>query len=459
MATASLKLVLSESSVSIANNTSKVTAKLYFYGNGLSWSNYDCPGSITIAGTTYSFTHTHTKSTSAQLLATKSKTIKHKADGSATVSVSAKFNSVGTSAIGTLKTSASKTLTKIARMSSLSLSDTSVNIGETITPTIIGHTGVSDTLTFKFGSIKKGMTSKKAFKITEDMAKQIPNSTSGTASVTLKCTAGGTTIGTKTVNVTIKVPNTNTPTVKFGSITEGNDTVKNAGLTAFIQKYSKLITPVTATPKLSSTIKTISITVDGTTYSKSSVANYTLTTNAIKASGSVTITAKATDSRGYTGSATTSVSVAAYSPPSITNFTVSMSADKKQATLKITGKFSEVGKNSGTLQISKKLVTASAYDSLTSYAGSAFNNKEVSFTASGLTPETTYDFRAVCQDKLNAVTKIINNSTVCISRYHGGDGVTLFKNATAKGFWVGDIDYTINTNEYDTLINTLNAIK
>ena len=63
---ARIELVLTESDVSIVNNTSKVTAKLYYYGNGVSYSGYQKTWKITIDGTTYSGTNTFTTSTSAQ---------------------------------------------------------------------------------------------------------------------------------------------------------------------------------------------------------------------------------------------------------------------------------------------------------------------------------------------------------------------------------------------------------
>ena len=118
---ARLKLVLSESGISIPSNKSVVTAKLYYYGNGASY-NYNNPeGTITIDGTKYDFDHDFTTSTSAQLLATKSKTVTHNADGSKTVSVSAKFKT-GVS-LGTLSASATLELTTIPRVSTLTLED------------------------------------------------------------------------------------------------------------------------------------------------------------------------------------------------------------------------------------------------------------------------------------------------------------------------------------------------
>lgn len=115
MAGGYIAIELSESDVSVANNTSVVTANVVYYGNGVSYSNYNCAVSLTLDGTAYSGTHTFTTQTARQVLLTKSKTVTHSSDGSKTVSASATF-ATGTS-LGTLKASKSLVCTKIARAS------------------------------------------------------------------------------------------------------------------------------------------------------------------------------------------------------------------------------------------------------------------------------------------------------------------------------------------------------
>lgn len=139
MAGGYIAIELSESNVNIANNTSVVTANVVYYGNGVSWSNYDCAVSLTLDGTSYSGTSTFSTSTSRQVLMTKSKTVTHNSDGSKTVSASASF--VTGVSLGTLTASASKTLTKIARYATVSQTlssktETSVTIKWTSDSTI-----------------------------------------------------------------------------------------------------------------------------------------------------------------------------------------------------------------------------------------------------------------------------------------------------------------------------------
>ncbi len=130
-----LSLVLTESNVNYQNNTSDVTAKLYIYiTNGQSHNYGSQPGTITIDGTSYSFSHSFTANSGAQLLATKTKTVTHNSDGTKTVSASASFTT-GVS-LGTLTASASKTLTAIPRESTITLADNAPYYGDPFNITI-----------------------------------------------------------------------------------------------------------------------------------------------------------------------------------------------------------------------------------------------------------------------------------------------------------------------------------
>ena len=112
---------------SITANTSTVTVKLYIgsYGNGYGInSTASKSGSITIDGTSYSFTNTcGISSGGSKLLATKSKTITHTGDGTKTFAINASFNPnvtiSGTTQGNVTMGSTSYTLNTIARASSI----------------------------------------------------------------------------------------------------------------------------------------------------------------------------------------------------------------------------------------------------------------------------------------------------------------------------------------------------
>lgn len=73
MATA--KIVLSASTISQTDTTQTIKITMKFYGNGVSYSNYKETGKITFNGTTKSFSHTFTASTSAQTIGSATFTV------------------------------------------------------------------------------------------------------------------------------------------------------------------------------------------------------------------------------------------------------------------------------------------------------------------------------------------------------------------------------------------------
>ena len=452
---ARLLLVISESSVSIANNTSVVTAKLYYYGNGVSYNYNSKPGTIVIDGTSYSFSASFTKSTSAQLLATKSKTVTHNSNGAKTVSCSASYTT-GVS-IGTLSTSASKALTTIPRVSDLSLNKTSVPADGTTTVIATAtkkSSSFTDTITVKLGSYSKTVTSGTAFTIPASWINAIAG-TSATATVTVTTKSGSTTIGTKSVNLTVTVPSTVVPSISSVTVAEAVTAVQAAfGSGIYVSSLSKLNVDITAAGIYGSTISSIKTTFDGITYTGAEFQ-----TAAISKAGTLTMSVTVTDSRGRTKTTTKNITVYGYSAPMITNISCVSSGTSTIVT--VDGVVSPVAvgsanKNTKTLTIGYKKSTAPAYGGTTTVTIPAASwTFSVSKTFSLDSRTITYDFEAKLKDKLSTATEHGTTGVPVISRLAGGGGVTLFKEAEEEGFWVGDIDYTITDEEYDELLSLL----
>ena len=452
---ARLLLVISESSVNVANNTSVVTAKLYYYGNGVSYNYNSKPGTIVIDGTSYSFSASFTKSTSAQLLATKSKTVTHNSNGAKTVSCSASYTT-GVS-IGTLSTSASKALTTIPRVSDLSLNKTSVPADGTTTVIATAtkkSSSFTDTITVKLGSYSKTVTSGTAFTIPASWINAIAG-TSATATVTVTTKSGSTTIGTKSVNLTVTVPSTVVPSISSVTVAEAVTAVQAAfGSGVYVSSLSKLNVKITAAGIYGSTISSIKTTFDGITYTGAEFQ-----TAAISKAGTLTMSVTVTDSRGRTKTTTKNITVYGYSSPMITNISCVSSGTSTIVT--VDGVVSPVAvgsanKNTKTLTIGYKKSTAPAYGGTTTVTIPAASwTFSVSKTFSLDSRTTTYDFEAKLTDKLSTATEHGTTGVPVISRLAGGGGVTLFKEATEEGFWVGDIDYTITDAEYDELLSLL----
>lgn len=452
---ARLLLVISESSVSIANNTSVVTAKLYYYGNGVSYNYNSKPGTIVIDGTSYSFSASFTKSTSAQLLATKSKTVTHNSNGAKTVSCSASYTT-GVS-IGTLSTSASKALTTIPRVSDLSVNKSSIPADGTTTVTATAtkkSSSFTDTIVVKLGSYSKTVTSGTAFTIPASWINAIAG-TSATATVTVTTKSGSTTIGTKSVNLTVTVPSTVVPSISSVTVAEAVTAVQSAfGSGVYVSSLSKLNVSISAAGVYGSTISSVKTTFDGITYDGASFQ-----TAAISKAGTLSMSVTVTDSRGRTKTTTKNITVYGYSSPMITN--VSCVSSGTSTIVTVDGVVSPVAvgsanKNTKTLTIGYKKSTAPAYGGTTTVTIPAASwTFSVSKTFAIDSRTTTYDFEAKLTDKLSTATEHGTTGVPVISRLAGGGGVTLFKEATEEGFWVGDIDYTITDAEYDELLSLL----
>ena len=295
-------------------NTSTITANVYLNGNGYSTqSSYWC---CTINGTQVTTNWSGTVSGKTKL-GSRSWTVSHNSDGSCTTSISFSYsNRVTAGTYTTNKGSGSSniTLNTIPRASSFSLNRTSGTIGSDQFTISISRASSSftHTITYKLGSINwvgADKTTSTSFSFTPDIGdcSQLPNSTSGTATIVVDTYSGSTKIGSASKTVTLYVPSSVVPSVGI-SITANNTLSGHdvAGRTTFTVK------PTNASGSRGSTIKSYQITGGGLNSSSSGGA----TTGTLGA-GSYTFTVKVTDSRGRTASASASRTVHAYSNPSL----------------------------------------------------------------------------------------------------------------------------------------------
>ena len=226
MATAYLSLAISESDVNIANNTSSVQVTVYAYGNGVSWNN-NAPGTVTVAGQTYSFNAKFTTSTGQQYLyTTPKKTITHNANGTASVYCSAAFYT-DTHDAGTMTTSRTFTLTTIPRATQPTVRPTSVALGN---PVVISMPRASTSflhgLTYKIGNLSGDLGTGLGESITWSPPLMLaPAITGNSGTITFTCTtySGGTVIGSKTVDLNVTLP-ASVPTVDPNEIIIGQST-------------------------------------------------------------------------------------------------------------------------------------------------------------------------------------------------------------------------------------------
>lgn len=225
-------------------------------------------------------------------------------------------------------------------------------------------------LRFMFGTADSGefdvSGSTYSYKLPYSWYNQIPNSTSGIATVYLYTYVSGVLIGTSSRTFGVYVPSTALP-----SIDNPTKTGVNLKWGLYLQKFSSVTISVTggiAGP--GATIKSYSIIGPGLTYSVNTTETSANATSAVlTTSGTATYTVTITDSRNRTAQKTVSITVTAYSEPAISSLTgVRCNSDGtvNQTTgtsIKATSVFTwtAVGQNSLTRTLSYKKHTASSY--------------------------------------------------------------------------------------------------
>lgn len=148
----SVKITLTESNVSVANNTSSVNCKVVLSWSGTSWNHTGSTQVLVFDGvryTTTAFLNPDKTSSGSQTLFNVTRTVTHNADGSKTVSAKATVITGGSS--GTITESASKVLTKIAR-------NPTAPTSFTITAGHGNYLGLGDTVTLKWSGASGNIT-------------------------------------------------------------------------------------------------------------------------------------------------------------------------------------------------------------------------------------------------------------------------------------------------------------
>ena len=288
-------------------------------------------------------------------------TVSHNADGSKSISVSASFSCDNTSyyAPRTGSCSGSLTLTTIPRASSISIDSPSIECGNTIN---INGSSASKNFTHKIYATWNGKkselvtiasgTTTPSFSYTIPTAweKDLPNSTSGIATFTLETFSGSTSVGSKSVNATIKIRSSVVPSIDSIKVTDANSVC--AGIGQIVQSQSRLNFAITYSGAQGSTVTSVSTKFEGQTYNGSS-----FTTGTVKGSGSISYTTTIYDSRGRSSQISGKVTVSAYSSPSLTNVSAKRS-DSNYVVDEASGTYALLHFKVGFTSLSNKNVTS-----------------------------------------------------------------------------------------------------
>lgn len=330
-------------------------------------------------------------------------TIPHNSDGSKSFTISAISGWIYSNGnyYGAAK---SFTLPTIPRASSVSCS--TANIGSSATITINrASTSFTHTLTYSFGSLSGTIATKTSstnisWTLPTTFYGQIPNSKSGTGTITCQTYNGSALIGSKSTSFTATVSESASKPTLSPTVSDSNSTTTalTGNSSKFIKYYSNASVATGAKARNSAILKSQKITCGA-----KSITSASGTINAVE-SGSFTFSA--TDSRGYTTTQTVNKTLIEY-----IKLTCSMEAGAPTtagvATLKISGNYfnGSFGKVANTLTVQYRYkAQGGSYGNWTTVSATKSNNTyNATATISGLDYKTTYVFQARAVDKLATI--------------------------------------------------------
>ena len=408
-----LQLTLKENSTSQTNNTSSISYTLKLYSGSWDFSLYKIGHSIKLAGKTVSSVeranaNQYSIGTNSSItIASGTTTISHNSDGSKNMSVAFSIDMAKDSwTPGAISVSGkSMALTTIPRASTVSCS--TANIGSNATITINrASSSFTHTLSYTFGSLDGTIVTKTsktsvAWTIPTTFYARIPNSKSGTGTITCDTYNGSTKIGTKTCTFTATVSESaSKPTLSPTVVDNNSTTIALTGdNTKFIKYYSNAAVTTGAEARNSATLKSQKITCGS-----KSISSASGTINKVE-SGSFKFSA--TDSRGYTTSQTITKTLINY---------VKLTCDLQKSTPDISGNFTltvkgnyfngSFGATNNTLTIQYRYKenggTYSNWETIN--ATLSGNTYTATNNLTGLDYQKTYVFQARATDKLATKT-------------------------------------------------------
>lgn len=232
--------------------------------------------------------------------------------------------------------------------------------------------------------------------------------------------SGSTQIGsTSSKTATVQTTSANSaPTLSGFTYEDSYSTTTNitGNNQLFIQSHSTLkVTPGTATAKNGASITNYTASCNGV--SVSNTGGSAITVGKIAKSGSVTVTLTVTDSRGYTASASKTITVIAYAKPKLSSVTLRRTNEiEAEMQLKFNGSISAIsvdGTQKNSVQYVRyqyKKTSESTYSSYVSILSSttrsgtsfSFSNLELCNLDAG----SSYDFHLQIQDRLFSLSSL-----------------------------------------------------
>lgn len=412
-----IKLKLTEESTSVSANTSLVSYVFsierqnygIFTGPYFDWD--ISIGGKTIAIRDFAF-NIPTSGASSQVIASGQITIAHDSDGGKTMPFSVYTpdtrNLSPTYGPPEIRLTGTWKLTTIPRASSISAINADIG-SDTLITISRASSAFTHTVTYKFGSLT-GTIAKKTTKtsipwtVPTSFYGQIPNAKYGTVTLTCQTYSGSTLLGSKTATFRATADeDTCRPTVSGSVVTVDSLSQTLTGGTAKLIRYvSTARATITATAKNSATIS--KRTVNG---------QELISTKDFPAVETGSFAFAATDSRGYTGSATVSPEFIQYVPLTLTPTVKRLTPTGDTVRVSIKGNFwaGNFGAVENALTLSYQYqVVGGAFTESVPISGAVIsgNTYSVTLDVGEIDYREPYIFRFTAKDKAMTLTQDIN---------------------------------------------------
>ena len=321
----------------VASNQSTVTVKVFLQSvdaYGAMSAPASNAGSVRVNSATKNFTATsNLNNYQKKELTSQSFVVDHNDDdGTGSFSYNATYNiNVTFDGVfyGNQTVSGSGTLDTISRASSIA-SIVGNQIGGNVTVNItrasssfkhiVKYTNTSGNVV----TVGENVDTSKTFTISMDDCSHLPNSTSGTAKITVDTYSGDSIIGSVTSNHTVYVPDSVKPTFEWVTIKELTDSIKNLNLgeNRFVQGKSNLQMRVHGTAPYGATINKASVGITHVHTIQSHIGSISLASFPW-AVGDLQLVGTITDSRGRSASGSIGFTILPFSNPVIHSFSAS----------------------------------------------------------------------------------------------------------------------------------------
>lgn len=286
-----------------------------------------------------------------------------------------------------------------------SLSVSTVEMGTSVTiNTPAVNSAYRHTLRYAFGSasgtIATGIASSVSWAPPVSLANQIPSATAGSGTIYCDTYSGSTLLGTKSVSITLTVPDSVVPSAGTLSAALAEDT---SGTGLYVKGMGKAkLTLSGASGAYGSSITSYTITGGGWT-----ATNGALTTGTLASAGNITFTATVTDSRGRKASTTRTISVIDYTKPGVAVCDVyrcDADGNRKKAgtyfAVEINASYSAITGNTLSITARYKKQFESSYGTATNVT----NNGKTVIGGGNIGASTTYDVLVTVADKYNSLS-------------------------------------------------------